>query len=339
LSGKFAFYGEDMRNALELAREELLKIYKLSLEIVYEDSAAEAKLASAAAKKLIEIDRVPIIIGGPGSTANLAVAPLMESTQTLFLPVSANPKLNEAGEYIFKLHPDYDGEITRMSRYLYERGFRKPAVLYDSSSDTQIFAKDFFSREFSRLGGEVAATEGSDSQVVSDFRSQLIKLKQAKPDALYFFLIEKVAGQAVRQAREMGLSQPIFGTTAFASPEFFTTAGKVAEGVMITDQPFACQGKLLMRDYCARYKQKFPGRQPTQYGAHAFDAAQIIIKIAREADFDKEKIRQGLLAVKGYHGVSGEFSFDAEGNIRDKDFVFRVVKDGKFVDFPVENKY
>lgn len=332
LSGKFAFYGEDMRNAMELAREEFLKIYNLSLNIVYEDSAAEAKLASAAAKKLIEIDRVPIIIGGPGSTANLAVAPLMENSQTVFLPISANPKLNSAGEYIFKLHPDYDGEITRMSRHIYDKGFRKLAVLYDSSSDTQTFAKDFLIKEFARLGGKVVKAEGSDSQIASDFRSQLAKLKQVKPEALYLFLVEKVAGQAVKQARETGLSQPIFGATAFASPEFLTTAGRAAEGVVITDQPFSCQGNLAMRDYCRRYRQKFVGLQPTQYGAHAYDAAQIIVKLARQEGYDPEKIRQGLLQVKGYFGVSGEFSFDEQGNIRDKDFVFRVVKDGKFVD-------
>src|SRR3989344_3148529 len=187
LTGKFAFYGEDMRNALELSKEEISQVYNVSLDIVYEDSAAEAKLASTAVKKLTEIDRVPIIIGGPGSTANLAVAPMMESSKTLFLPVSANPKLNAAGEYIFKLHPDYDGEITRMSRFLYEKRFRRAAVLYDSSSDTQTFAKDFFRKEFGKSGGQVVAVEGSDSQVASDFRSQLAKIKQTQPDALYFF--------------------------------------------------------------------------------------------------------------------------------------------------------
>ena len=332
LTGKFGFYGEDMRNAMELAKGEILKVNNVSLEIIYEDSAADAKMASAAAKKLIEIDKVSIIIGGPGSTANLVIAPLMENSKTLFLPVSANPKLNEAGEYIFKLHPDYDGEIIRMSRYIYEKGFHRAAVLYDSSSDTQTFAKDFFIKEFGRLGGEVVATEGSDSQVVSDFRSQLTKLKQARPEALYFFLVEKVAGQAVKQARETALSQPIFGTTAFASPEFLTIAGQGAEGVIITDQPFSCEAKLVMRDYCARYKQKFSEYQPTQYGAHAYDAAKLIALLALQADFDKEKIRAELLKVKGYYGVSGDFTFDAQGNIRDKDFVFRIVKDDKFID-------
>ena len=87
-----------------------------------------------------------------------------------------------------------------------------------------------------------------------------------------------------------------------------------------------------MRDYCQRYKQKFPNYQPTQYGAHAYDAAQMVVKLAQLAEFDTEKIRQGLLGIQGYYGVSGEFSFDGQGNIRDKDFVFREVRDGKFVD-------
>src|SRR3989344_2370493 len=73
LSGKFANLGEDIRNGLELAKNEIKVAKGMNFEIVYEDSAADPKVALPAAQKLITVDKVPFVFGGPGSSGNLAV--------------------------------------------------------------------------------------------------------------------------------------------------------------------------------------------------------------------------------------------------------------------------
>lgn len=331
LTGSFSNLGEDIRNAIELGREDLKRRFNLDIEVVYEDSAADPKVAVPAAVKLIELDRVPIILGGPGSSGNLAAAPLMQKSQTLFLPISSTPKLNEAGDYIFKLHPDIEHEARLMANYIHTLNLKTACMVYDLASDTQTIAQQVFAAEFASLGGKVFLSQGYDSKTTTDFRTILTKFKDTECKALYFYAVEKVAGNIVKQAREIGLTQPLFGWSAYNSDEFFRLAGKYAEGVIITDQPFSCSGNLEMRHYCFEYANKYPGRTPLQYGARIYDAMDILARLLIQHSLDKEKIKYGLFNIANYEGASGHLKFDAKGKVREVNLVFRIAKDGKFV--------
>lgn len=343
LTGTFAQLGEDTKNGLEVAREDIAARYGIMFDITYEDSAADPKVAAPAATKLSTFDKFGVVIGGPGSSANLAAAPIFEENKTVFIAVSATPKLNDAGDYIFKVHPDIDGEVSRMSAFLYETGYRRVAVLYDAASETQTGAKDMFVKLFTDKGGVIALAEGYDSKTVTDFRTTMAKVKGAEADAVYLLAIEKVAGLAVRQAREVGLTEPIFGWSPFESGEFLGSAGEAGEGIIITAQPFSCAGTTAMQAYCEAYRAKFGDRKPLQFGAHVYDILQIIAETVRDrtlteltSDASKAAVMQKLLATKGYEGASGDLTFDEQGNIRDKEFVFRVVKNGEFVEYKKE---
>lgn len=337
LTGKLASYGEDMRNSLMLAEEEAQKLTSQKFDTVFEDSAGDAKGGLTGARKLIDIDSTPIIIGGPGSSSNLAVAPVLEERHILFFPTSNTAKLNTAGEYTFKLNPDIDFEVTYMIPKMREEGVRRVAVLYDSGTDTNTAGAKLFQERFTQAGESVVFFEGIDSKTTTDFRTQLTTLKQKAPDALYVFMNAKLSGVLLRQARELGLSTRFFSWSALSDPEFFTSAGTSAEGVIITDQPFSCGGTHVMQEYCGKYKARFSGRTPTSYGVTAYDVFRIISDVLaknRSSEFrDAERrLIQEAFTSTTYEGVSGTLKFDAEGNIRDKDFVFRVAKDGKFVD-------
>ena len=343
LTGTFAELGEDTKNGLEIAREEIKTRYGIAFDIVYEDSSADPKVSVLAASKLINIDKISVVVGGPGSSANLAAAPIFEENKTIFIAISSTPKLNEAGEYIFKVHPDIDREVSRMSAFMYDKGYRRVAVVYDAASETMTGGKDMFVKLFSEKGGAVPLIEGYDSKTVSDFRTTMTKVKGADADAVYLWAIEKVAGLAVRQAREIGLSQPIFGWSPFESGEFLASAGETAEGVIITAQPFSCKGTVLMQSYCEAYRAKYGDRNPIQFGAHAYDTLQIIAKTVTDneltelaSDEAKTDIATAFLTTKGYHGASGDLTFDDKGNVRDKEFVFRIVKNGEFVEYKKE---
>lgn len=330
LTGIFANAGEDIRNGVEIAREELLRS-GVNIEVVYEDSAADAKTALPAAQKLVNIDKVKLIIGGPGSSANLAVAPALNESQTPFLAISSGPRINDAGEYIFKVHPDIQGEVVRTVELLKARGVKKAAVIYDSASDSQTIGKDTFLENFANGGGTVLATEGYDSKSSPDFRSIFTKIKAKNPEAIYFLAGEKVAGPAVKQAREIGLAQPIFGWTSYEGEEFLRGAGPAGEGVIITGQPFSCDGNEAMKSFCKKYAEKYSGRVALQYSAHAYDLMNIFAGIVKEkGNLDSQNIATAFTS-QTYHGISGELKFNDQGNAVDKDFVFRVVRDGKFV--------
>jgi branched-chain amino acid transport system substrate-binding protein len=340
LTGAFAAYGEDTQNGLQLAQQEIEQRTGWKVDLIIEDSASDPKVAAQAANKFINVERVPAVIAGSGSSSNLAVAPLMEQAKVPYIVISSTPKLNEAGKYVFKVHPDIQGEVIRMLQYMVRHEVKKVAVVYDQSSDTQIVAKDEFLSRAREAGLEILASEGLDGRATSDFRTVLTKATSSQPQALYLLLNDRAGANTVNQSRDMGLKQQFFGWASLESGVFLGTAGSAAEGTIFTGQPFSCDsGTEAMAMYCRQYKEKFAGRLPTQYGAHAYHVLQLLIKVIQENSLadklndiaGRDLIVENLLKTRNYQGVSGELTFDSEGNVHDKDFVLRIVKDGKFV--------
>ncbi|OHB24513.1 MAG: hypothetical protein A2542_00715 [Parcubacteria group bacterium RIFOXYD2_FULL_52_8] len=331
LTGKFSNLGEDLKNALLMASSDINKNGQ-KVQLTFEDSAADPKVAVLGAAKLLDANSVQLIIGGTGSSANLAVAPIMEMRKTPFFPLSATSKLNSAGTYTRKLLPDMDGEASKIAAYAFAQGARKVAILYDTSSDTHVIGKDVFSTVFSGLGGTITLVQGYDSKTTADFRSVLTRVKDVGPDAIYALAIEKVGGPLVKQARELGLTQPLYGFSALESDEFFNGSGLAAEGVVITAQPFSCDGAVAMQKYCLAFKASYPGRQPLLYGAVGYDLLFALALASEKYSPDFSKIIDEYKNNPSVYNLNGTPQLDAHGNVRTVDFTMRIVRDAKFVE-------
>src|SRR4051812_9435531 len=61
LTGNFATYGEDMRNALELAAKDIERNEKIKIDLVVEDATSDPTTAVQGASKLINIDKIPLV--------------------------------------------------------------------------------------------------------------------------------------------------------------------------------------------------------------------------------------------------------------------------------------
>ncbi len=335
LTGKLANLGEDVRNSLELTRQQIKEKDGIDLEIIYEDSAADAKIALPAAQKLINADKVQMIIGGPGSTSNLAVAPFVEKAQVPFFVLSATPQLNVAGEYIFKIIPDVNGEVLRTAKKLIDGNLKTVAFIYDSAADSNVIGRDVFVAEYEKLGGKVVLNEGYDTKTTTDFRPIFTKAKGRNPSAVYFLGTDIAAGLAVRQAREIGLKQTIFGWSAAESQQFIKGAGQASEGFVLSTFKFSCdEGDQDSVDFCLAYGKMFDSRVPVHYGAHAHDLLLVIKDVVKNTKESGQDFGQAIIKAftsHSYEGITGKLDFDAQGNVVDKDFVYRTVKDGKFV--------
>lgn len=332
LSGTFAPFGEDIKNGLEMARDKIKRDEGLNFEFIYENSESDAKKALPAAQKLVNIDKVDLIISGPGSTANLVIAPFMESKKVPFIAISSTSKLNTAGRYVIKAQRDIDAEAKRMAEYIYSKNLRTAGILYDVTSDTMTIGKDVFIGTFEKLGGAVKVTEAYDSKSSSaDYRAQITKIKAAAPEAVYILANAGVGGPIVKQIRKLGLSQPIFGFSGLQTEEFLSGAGENAEGVVYTALRFSCNEAQAMKDYCEGYAGRFNGRVALQYGAHAYDIANILAaELSKKGSLTADEI-VGIFEGKSYEGVNGRLAFDPEGNIVANDFVIRTVRDGQYV--------
>ncbi len=106
LTGEVATVGENAKIAVQVAADEINAkggVKGKKIEVIYEDGKCNAKDATSAGTKLISVDKVVAIIGGLCSGETLAIAPLAEKAKIpLISYASTNPKITEAGDYIFR---------------------------------------------------------------------------------------------------------------------------------------------------------------------------------------------------------------------------------------------
>lgn len=107
LTGDAAIWGQNDKEGADLATEEINNpggITGKKIRLIYEDSQANPGMGVSAFKKLIEVEKVPAVIGDIASSVTLAIAPIAQEKRVVLLsPGATAPKLSEAGPYFFRI--------------------------------------------------------------------------------------------------------------------------------------------------------------------------------------------------------------------------------------------
>ncbi|MFA5954221.1 MAG: penicillin-binding protein activator [Patescibacteria group bacterium] len=319
LSGAAASYGESIKRGVEMAAKE---VNAGTVELIYEDTKCEGADAVNAVTKLISVDHVSAIIGEVCSGATLAAAPIANQDETVLIsPASTSPKLSEAGRYIFRTVPSDTLQGSYGAELVYNKGFRKLAVLY-SNEEYGIGFNDVLSAKFKELGGEVVASEtfGRDD---TDVRTQVTKVRDANPDAVYLIVNNpETAVAALKQIKELGVKVSLFGSEGLKSPDV-TAAGNVSEGLIVSSVSSGTSG------FIDRHRAENNGADPGPFAAQGYDAMRAVnLAILGGARTGKE-IADALHKLS-FEGASGHISFDEHGDVAGGYDVL-VVKNGAFV--------
>ena len=140
VTGPGAFLGDHMKRGMELAIEEINAkggINGHKIEWVFYDAETQASKAVTSTRRLIEQDKVDIIVGG-GNASGLALAmvPIVEKAQIPFLSTEGSMQIvNPVAErqWTFKSTLDDDQVLERAADSFAKRGITSIAMLDDSS--------------------------------------------------------------------------------------------------------------------------------------------------------------------------------------------------------------
>ena len=332
LTGKAAYYGEQTKNGLELAIEKIKEEnYPFELELIYEDTQSDATPAVSAINKLIDIDKVKLIIGPIRSSDVLAAAPIAEKNRVvLFITVASTDEITQAGDYIFRNRETSAPHGKRMAEFLINKGIRRVAV-FSSKSPNSIGYRKFFMDNFKQLGGQIVLFAEYDEKN-NDFRTDISKVKNSGAEAFYVVpTFGKDGGLMTKQIRELGYKQLITTTPVPESTEFLDTSGIYSEGVVFTSPAFDIDDPDI-QDYRTSYKMAY-GKESDFISANAYDAMNIIADAVKTCKGDdSECIKNYLYKVKDYPGVGGLTSFDQNGDVA-KLVIIKTVKNGQFVKY------
>ncbi len=329
LTGNIASIGAPTKDAVELAVQEINSANLIpgkTLKIIYEDDACDPKKSTNAMQKLVGVDKVSAVIGPFCSGPVLAAAPIAEENKVLIMSYSAtNPKIRESGDYIFRNVPSDANQGVAGANIVKKRGAQKVAIIH-IQNDWASALVDVFKAEASRLGMEVVAIE-EYAPDDADFKTQLAKIKEAKPDALYMLSHPADAVLVLKQASEAGLKMPIVGADASKDDTIIAGAGADAEGLTVTLPAVANSSEF--EKFAAAYKAK-TGKENIAYAPEAYDVVYILAKACAATDCTSTAMKDYLYAMGSYTGASGTYEFDENGEV-EKSYDYFQVKNGKFV--------
>lgn len=319
LSGDAASYGVDEKNSTILAVEEINEaggINSRKLEIIYEDGKCSGKDAVSAAQKLINIDKVKIILGGACSGETLAIAPIAEQNKILlFSAFSSSPDITNSGDYIFRNSPsDLDVAKGYVRFIVNKAGYKKIAVMSENT-DYASGVRKIFNEELRNMGGVVAADEVF-KQGERDFRESITKIKTSGAEAIFINPQSGVTGGlALKQIKELGLKMPVFSVFVFSGKDAQEAAGLAANDLIYFDVAGLSaeeKGKNFLNKFVSRFG-KIGG---TEYSAGSrYDSVYIIANALKECSENTECIKNFLYKMDWYYGIIGKYKFDMNGDM------------------------
>ena len=312
LTGATSSFGIATRNGIVLAADEINAaggIDGRKLELFIEDDQGRPEMAKTVVQKLIDVDKVEVILGEVASTNSLAAAPVAQEARIpMITPASTNPKVTEVGNFIFRtcfIDP-LQGES--MAKFAYHTlKLRRVAIFGDANSDYSKRLQNSFGETFTKLGGKIVAKE-SYAQFNDDFKSQLVKIRRSKPDAIYLPGYYGQTGQIAKLARQMKMQMPLLGGDGWDSPELWKLGGAALDNAYITNHYADDNPAANVQEFVTKYQSKF-NDQADSLAALAYDSVYVLADAIRRAKTtDPVALRDAIAETKDLAGVTGRIS-------------------------------
>ncbi|HET7615544.1 MAG TPA: ABC transporter substrate-binding protein, partial [Bacillales bacterium] len=212
LSGPGAAYGEAITNGLKLAKKEINKEGKVHVNLVIEDSAGKADQALSAAQKLINSEQVDAIIGPTLSTEMQVVGPVANQNQVPIMGTSTTAAgIPQIGKYVFRDSiPESQAIPAAMKKAVDKYKVKKVAIMYGNDDVFTKSGYDTMKKAAADMGLKVLTTQ-TFQKGQSDYKAQLTKIKNLKPDMILCSALYNEGAVIMDQARAMGIDVPFVG--------------------------------------------------------------------------------------------------------------------------------
>jgi len=334
LTGKEAAFGNASHKGTVLAIEELNAaggVLGKKIELLTEDNRTVPGESATVVRKLISRDKVVAILGEVASGRSLEAAPICQNNKIPQVsPSSTNPKVTEMGDYIFRVcftDPFQGRLLADFARKTLKA--ERVAILWDIAAPYSDGLAKFFKEPFTAGGGTVVM-EKNFSSGEKDFKPQLTAIKAANPQAIFVPCYYTEAGLIAVQARQLGITVPLFGGDGWEAPELIQIGGAALEGTYYSTHYSAEDSNPKVQEFVAKFKAKFNGEVPDAMAALGYDSAVVLVDAIRRAgSTEGPKIREALAGTKDLIGVTGNTTIDFQRNAT-KPAVILTVKDGKF---------
>ena len=317
LTGAAAAYGTSMNNAVHMAAEEINAeggINGKEIEIVEYDTKTDETEAASLTTRLGTRDNVSAIIG-PATTgsmqaailsANSAEVPVMSPTATDDGVLTAD----DGSVHPFAWRTSFTNSFQGSSLAQFANSHldaSNAVILSDNSSDYAIGLSKTFEEVFD---GDIVGTENF-SEGETDFNAVLTNINELDFDVLYVPGYYEEAGPIIKQAREMGIDQPILGPDGMGNEILRELAGvENMNDVYYTSHFVVTSEDPNVQEFVTNYQEEFD-IEADMFTGLAYDSVYVIKEaIERVESTDPKDVNEALADTTDFEGITGTFSFD-----------------------------
>ncbi len=293
---------------------------------VVRDTRNSPELAVEAARELITIEKVDVLIGPPMSALASPVAKLSGvRIVPMITQIATHPDVTRDAECTFRVcfTDTFQGKV--MARFAIESlKAETAAILYDTAEQYSRGIADIFRKEFSLRGGAIVREEKYITGTVS-FVNHLRRIDAANPDVLFLpNYVEDLLLQ-MNQIRKTAITTQVIGsdTMSFRDPEDVA----VIEGAYFSTHYTNDDPDPKVKSFIDLYRNEYQ-RTPTVAGALTYDATRLFFDIVgKVGTADSAAVCNALRNLETYTGVTGKMVFNGSPDPR-KSAVILHVEDG-----------
>jgi len=326
-TGFAAAYGKYQMDGINLAlKEKGDTVHGRKINLIQGDEMCDPTASVNAVNAIV--GKVVATIGPECSGAALAAEPILAAAKIPHLLPGFMPALTEQGdEWAFRITTSDAIQMQVLAEYIKELGYEKLAL----ANDTTPFASgeaEAFVTAWKGLGMPDVAVTVTFEYNATDFSGQIQKVKQAGVEAIVIAAYEDPSGLFLKQARQLGLEQQVFGGLDFGDDIFTAAAGDSAEGSI-----FVCN--FLDVDPAAKpYADRFIAEYGYSMGEEVqgyFGMTVLLDALTRVGPtFTQEQLRDAIRATD-LDTPLGHASYDAKGELKESIVYIGKYENGKRV--------
>jgi len=321
LTGSQAAFGEAIKNGYLIALDEINAkggVLGKKLELDVYDDQSKPDQAVQGVSKLVDQDRMPLILGSYSSESTMAMIPAMTQRQVpLIIPIAVADNLLESkSPWIFRVGASTSDYARATVAFLKDNGAPKTmAIVYENTNFGQSSMKAMTAAA-QAAGIDLVAVESYEAKS-PDYRAVLQRIKRANPEVVYFCSYLLDATTLMRQSQEVDLNPTYFTSagTGFAIAEFPTSkgAGKNAEYTFTVMQWLPEARWPGSKEFDAEYFRRY-NAHPTHHPMSGYAALQVAARAINNAkSLSSASIRDAIRNINLTMTPFGPIKFDSTG--------------------------
>ena len=326
LTGNASIYGDQVKKGVEIALRNINQDdnFKYKLKIVYEDNEFKPKQALTVYNKLVNIDGLKYLVNFGGNICPV-INPKVQQDKVVNFATGCNTlDFNNKNSYNFRFDVAESEASEDIVKFMSEKkGVKNLALIYINNTWGAIVAetiKDSLAKYNINLVAEEKYSENS-----SDTRSQLIKIKAANPDAIFFLTLANFTPSFLRQLTELDINQPLYTNISIQAIDLNILKG-LADGIIYSAP------KLEQIDNVRNqtFFNEFTDSNSRNFASWGFDSIYLFADALNKEKNNPDEVAEYLRNVKDYPGAFGKLSYDNHGELK-LDYKIMQIKNGQFV--------